>query len=93
MQQKGYSSSVHPCPACLQWIQMPAALTPVDCVIRAFGGVRRTARALHRQPGAVIKWRARGLVPNALQAEILALAQTGSIVITAEMLILGQPAT
>jgi len=33
-------------------------LTPADYVIKIFGGVRATARAIGRDPSAISKWRA-----------------------------------
>jgi hypothetical protein len=40
---------------------------PARCVIEAFGGVRKTARILGVDLGAVSRWQKRGLVPNSLQ--------------------------
>lgn len=65
-------------------------LTPAECVIRAFGGVRKTAKGLSRMPGAVIYWKRRGLVPNAVQVVVLSLANKGIIKITADELIKGK---
>jgi len=64
-------------------------MTPVECVIAAFGGVRKTAKALGRQPGAVILWRKRGLIPNALQGQLLEMAEAGRIALSAEEIIRG----
>lgn len=69
-------------------MQMPL-LSPAQCVIRAFGGVRKTAKAVGRQPGAVTQWKRHGLVPPRIQLLVLRMAQEGKIVITAEELIAG----
>lgn len=53
-------------------------LAPAEYVIYAFGGVRKTARILGRQPGAICKWRTRdsertekGSVPGYLHKRIV----------------------
>ena len=65
-------------------------MTPAQCVVEAFGGVRKTAKAVGRQPGAVIFWGKTGKVPGEIQAIVLRMAQAGFITITAEELILGR---
>jgi hypothetical protein len=65
-------------------------LSPAQCVITAFGGVRATARAVGRQPGAVIQWRRLGFVPPRIQATVLSMALAGQVAITAAELILGR---
>lgn len=64
-------------------------VSPAQCVVRAFGGVRKTARAVGRTPGAVVAWRKTGNVPGAVQRRVLALAEAGDITITATQLIKG----
>lgn len=73
-------------------------LTPAQCVVKAFGGVRPTARALGKVPSAVMWWLAPksggkgtgGRVPSKAQQAILALAKRGKVKITAEELVSGK---
>lgn len=72
-------------------------LTPADCVIRAFGGVRKTARALGRDPGCISKWnwpRERkgcgGDIPTPILKKILDIAKEQKLDLTAEHLIYGR---
>lgn len=65
-------------------------LSAADCLIAAFGGVRRTARAVGRTPGAVIQWKKSGRIPISVQRHVLHLARNGGIDITAEELIIGR---
>jgi hypothetical protein len=65
-------------------------MSPARCVIQAFGGVRKTARAVGRQPGAVTLWGKSGRVPVEVQAIVLRLALAGEVDITAHELILGR---
>lgn len=53
-------------------------LTPADYVIKQFGGVRATARAIGRTPSSISKWRTRiskqgikGGIPSSVQSVIL----------------------
>jgi DNA-binding transcriptional regulator YdaS (Cro superfamily) len=39
--------------------------TPVELAIDMFGGVRKLARALGRDPAAVSRWQKSGVVPTA----------------------------
>ena len=45
--------------------------TPAACVIRAFGGVTNTAKALKRSEPAVSLWKERGRVPVLLWPLVL----------------------
>lgn len=60
------------------------------CVILAFGGIRRAARMVGRQPGAVRAWKKRGKVPPDVQKIVMNLARQQLVDITAEELILGR---
>jgi len=73
-------------------------MSPVDYVIKVFGGVRATARAIGRSPTAVSKWRqptdrggSGGRVPNKAQPVVLQKAKELGLDITGEDLILGRP--
>lgn len=72
-------------------------LTPAEYVIRKFGGVRKTAFAIGRDPGSVSKWRlpkekrgTGGLIPGLAQAAILKAAKEKGLDITADDLIHGR---
>ncbi len=69
-------------------------MSPAQKVIKAFGGVRATARALGLNSSSVSRWDAprekRGLsgrVPSVHQAKILRLAKRGGLKIAASDLI------
>ena len=73
----------------------PLAQTPADKCILAFGGVRKLARALGRNPSSVVRWRkpkdeggSSGAVPSSLQGKILAIALARGIALSADDLIL-----
>lgn len=70
---------------------------PVDHVIKVFGGIRATARALKRDPSAITKWRRSkakggtgGEIPRGVQRRILTIAQRDKLDITATDLIFGR---
>jgi hypothetical protein len=72
-------------------------ISPAEIVISAFGGVRATARAIGRSPGAVCKWKHRrenkgcdGFIPSAAQREILRVASKKKINITLDDLAFGR---
>jgi hypothetical protein len=72
-------------------------LSPAEYVIRVFGGVRRVAAAIGRDPGAVCKWRKShaergtgGLIPTGAQRALLAKAAELDLDITCEDLIRGR---
>lgn len=48
--------------------RMTEKMNPVEVAIREFGGVRKLARAIGRDPAAVSRWRRRGLIPASAQA-------------------------
>ena len=64
--------------------------TPVDLAINLFGGVRKLARTLGRDPAAVSRWRKSGVVPTAAQRKILELAWEKGIDISAHDIIFGR---
>ena len=72
-------------------------LTPSQCVIQVFGGVRATARAIGRNPGAISRWNkpkskggTGGMVPSAAQRIILKIAKRKRLEITIEELVYGK---
>jgi len=66
------------------------SLTPVQLAIKSFGGVRRLAKALNRDPAAVSRWQKNGTVPSAAQRDLLQVAWERGIAITAHDLIFGR---
>ena len=78
------------CPVVSLAIKEPIYFTPVDYVIRTFGGVRATARAIGVPFQTVFTWRKSGLLPAWQQKRILAIARAQTLDITAEDLILGR---
>lgn len=71
-------------------------LSPAEYVIREFGGVRKTARAIGRAPSSVCLWtkpkeqKGRGgLIPVGCQKKILEVARAWGLDITPEDLVLG----
>jgi len=72
-------------------------LCPAEYIIHAFGGVRKTARAIGRTPSAISKWRKYkdrngkiGGIPRCTHDKILAVARKTGIDITTEDLINGR---
>lgn len=65
-------------------------ITPVDLAIDMFGGVRKLAKSIGRDPAAVSRWRKAGLVPTQAQRRVLAAAQERDINITAHDIIFGR---
>lgn len=69
-------------------------LSPAEHVIRTIGGVRKTARAIKRQPSSVSAWRSpngtRGEVPRSAQKSILKYAGQHNLDITATDLLFGR---
>lgn len=49
-------------------------LSPAECVIEYFGGIKATARALKRDKAAVSRWRKVGRVPAKLHIKIIDLS-------------------
>ena len=65
-------------------------LNPGVCLVVAFGGVRKAARAVGRTPGAVINWKKTGIIPVKIQRLVLSMVHDKSIDLTAEELIMGR---
>ena len=64
--------------------------TPVDICIKAFGGVRKLAKAMGIDPAAVSRWKKRGTVPAYIQKKLLETAKLQGLEISAEDLIFGR---
>lgn len=77
---------------CHHWQMTTENTTPVDLTIQLFGGVRKLARTLGRDPAAISRWRKSGIVPTAAQRRILELAWERGIEITAHEIIFGRKA-
>ena len=65
-------------------------INPVDLVIDLFGGVRKLARAIGRDPAAVSRWKRLGVVPTSVQKKILETAWDQGIEVTAHDIIFGR---
>ena len=63
---------------------------PVEILIKSFGGVRKLAKSLNRDPAAVSRWRKSGRVPSAIQRDALTIAWKEGHAITAHELIFGR---
>lgn len=70
-------------------------LLPAEYVIKVFGGVRATARAIEYTPEAISKWRyqGKGRVPSSVQKLILTKANEMNLDIQSDDLILGREVT
>jgi hypothetical protein len=55
-----------------------------------FGGVRKLARALNRDPAAVSRWQKSGIVPTSIQRRLLEMAWERGIDITAHDIVFGR---
>lgn len=71
--------------------------TPAEWVISVFGGVRKTARAVGRDPNCIVRWKrpkgkrgAGGVIPTLAQQKILQLSRQFNLDITANDLIEGR---
>lgn len=69
---------------------MTTHLTPVDLAISLFGGVRRLARAIGRDPAAVSRWKRSGTVPSSVQRKLLQSAWDRGIELSAHDIIFGR---
>jgi len=65
-------------------------ITPVNLAISLFGGVRKLAKVIGRDPAAVSRWKRSGLVPTQVQRKLLAAAAAHEIYITAHDVIYGR---
>ena len=61
-----------------------------ELVISLFGGVRKLARAIGRDPAAISRWKKRGVVPTSMQWIILELAWERGLDLTERDLIFGR---
>lgn len=66
------------------------SITPVELAIDLFGGVRKLAKAIGRDPAAVSRWKRSGLIPTQVQRKLLTAAAERNISISAEDLIHGR---
>lgn len=64
-------------------------ISPVDLVIDLFGGVRKLARAIGRDPAAVSRWKRSGVLPTSVQKKVLEKAWERGINVTAHDVIFG----
>ena len=64
--------------------------SPVELAIDLFGGVRKLARALGRDPAAVSRWQKSGVVPTSIQRRLLELSWERGINITAHDIVFGR---
>jgi hypothetical protein len=66
-------------------------LSAPQYVVKVFGGVRKTAKAVERDPSAVSKWiHETGNIPSSIQRKILELAKRDGLDITPNDLIYGR---
>jgi hypothetical protein len=64
-------------------------MKPAEYVIKAFGGVRVTARLLKLSPSTVSRWQRTGFIPGEHHVPILKAAKKCKLDITAEHLVYG----
>lgn len=55
-----------------------------------FGGVRKLAKALGRDPAAISRWKRLGTVPSAVQRKLLEVALSRGLKISAQDVIFGR---
>jgi len=63
---------------------------PVEILITCFGGVRKFAKEVGRDPAAIVRWRKSGTVPANMQRKVLETAWERGYTITAHELIFGR---
>lgn len=68
------------------------ATPPVEIIVTEFGGVRKLARAINRDPAAITRWRKTGVVPTSVQRKVLEICWEKGISITAHEMIFGRKA-
>lgn len=68
------------------------ATPPVEIIVKEFGGVRKLAKAIDRDPAAICRWRKTGVVPTSVQRKVLEVAWERGISITAHEMIFGRKA-
>lgn len=64
--------------------------TPVELAIEEFGGVRKLARAVNRDPAAVSRWKRQGTVPTSVQRQLLEIAWERGIQLSAHDMVFGR---
>tara|TARA_R100001509_G_scaffold37257_1_gene20050 strand:- start:332 stop:535 length:204 start_codon:yes stop_codon:yes gene_type:complete len=63
-------------------------MTPVELCISHFGGLRQLAKAIHRDPAAVSRWKStHGCIPHTVQKKLLQAAWDRGINISAHDII------
>jgi hypothetical protein len=72
-------------------------LSPAQCAIQVFGGVRATARVAGLSPSSVSRWQISkedrgtgGMVPTSVQRKLLEAAKERQLTLSADDLILGR---
>lgn len=70
--------------------QVHKHLTPAQCLVLAFNGVRAAGRAVKRTPSTVRNMIRKGYVPHEAQVSALLLARAKGLDLSAEDLILGR---
>jgi hypothetical protein len=69
---------------------MDTHLDPASLAIQLFGGIRPLARAVKRDPAAIMRWRRHGRIPATSHIDLLQAAQAAGIVLTPEDVIYGR---
>ena len=64
--------------------------TPVEIAIAEFGGLRKLAKAVSRDPAAVSRWKRNGTIPTSVQKHLLEIAWSRGMKITAHEVIFGR---
>tara|TARA_R110000796_G_scaffold42482_6_gene105009 strand:+ start:742 stop:978 length:237 start_codon:yes stop_codon:yes gene_type:complete len=69
---------------------MSKTYTPVELSILEFGGLRKLAKAVGRDPAAVSRWKRNGTVPTSVQKHLLEVAWSKGLTITAHEIVFGR---
>ena len=70
---------------------MEKQLTPVQLAINEFGGLRKLARSINRDPAAISRWKStHGNIPSSIQRKLLTAAWDRGIEISAYDVIFGR---
>lgn len=69
---------------------MKRHLDPVALAINLFGGIRPLARAIGRDPSAIIRWRSRGRLPAGMPAALLVVARDKGIEMSSDDVVWGR---
>ena len=74
-----------------QYMYMEKQLTPVQLAINEFGGLRKLARSINRDPAAISRWKStHGNIPSSIQRKLLTAAWDRGIQLSAHELIFGR---